>query len=82
MAKIKYTKEQIKHLLATDPEFVNSPKWNYSLSRLLANKNNGVTDQFAARLLFMTLEEFKEKRQEVINKYRQSLKVVIQPKDE
>lgn len=73
----KYTKEEIKRLLEVDPNFVNSPKWRYDLSKLIARNPNGVTDQFAARLLMMETEEFKEKRKEIENKYRQKLKIVL-----
>ncbi len=75
MSKIKLSKEEIIDRISTDPEFINSPKHKYNLDKLLKSNPNGVNDQFASNLLMMTLDDFHIKFKNVINKYRQKLKI-------
>lgn len=73
----KLSKSEIKDRVINDPAFINSPKHGYSLDSLLETNPNGVTDQFAANLLMMTLEEFQAGMESAIKKYRQRLKIEL-----
>lgn len=77
MSNNKLSKTEIKERILNDPGFINSRKHSYSLESLLEVNPNGVTDQFAANLLMMTLEEFQSGMESAIKKYRQKLKVEL-----
>jgi len=78
MKKERLTKAQIKEKLATEPDFINSPKHDYSLERLEVVNPNGVNDRFASSLLAISLEEFQALFKATIKKYRRLLKIDVE----
>jgi hypothetical protein len=78
MKKTKLSREEIKNKLESEEDFVNSPKHDYSLSKLERVNPNGVNDRFAASLLAITVEEFQSLFQSTVKKYRQLLKIDVE----
>ncbi len=80
--KKKYTKEELKKKIEEDPSLINSPRHNYDINSLLKRNPDGVTNQFAANLLMLTLEEFLLKYKNIIKKCRQTLKIDVDLSDD
>lgn len=58
----------------TDPDFVDSPKHNNSLKRLVSEYPNGVPDHIIRRALRLTQEEVDAVYSRAILKLRESLR--------
>ncbi len=67
---IALTNEQIRFLVDTDPDFVNSKRYDYSLKKLLEAHPDGCGDRLAAIALAMTETELEEEYQAVLKKIR------------
>ena len=77
MKKEKLTRAKIKEKIATEADFINSPKHNYSLESLEEVNPNGVNDRFASSLLAVSLEEFQALFKATVEKYRRLLKIDV-----
>lgn len=77
MKKERLTKAEIKAKLETEPDFINSPKHDYSLEKLENANPNGVNDRFAASLLATSVEEFQALFQSAVKTYRRLLNIDV-----
>ncbi len=68
------TQEEIRRRLDTDPDFVNLPKFDYSLRKVL-ERYDEVPEHLIARGLCMTVEEVQATTQRVLVSFRERLGV-------
>jgi hypothetical protein len=67
------TQEEIMLRLKTDPDFVNLPRYDYSLAKLLAKFPDGAPARVMAQALCMTEEELAELQDAVVKKLRRAM---------
>lgn len=60
--------------LDTDPDFICAPKYNNSISKLIDQNPNGVSDFTIRKVLMMSKEDLQRVYQSAMMKLRQSLK--------
>lgn len=70
------SKEVIKEKVLSDPDYINSKKYRYSLDRYLKN-NPTSPDNIIAHLLCMSEDEVKEVFEEAVIKIRQFMKIEV-----
>jgi hypothetical protein len=62
--------DEIKRKFAEDPDFVNLPKFGYSLQRALKRYPNGLPEELIAEALGTTVEGARARYNEVAAKLR------------
>lgn len=65
------TTDQAKKLILTDPDFVYSKKYGYSLTKLLERYPDGVPDKIIAQALLMTEDDVQELYDRVVKRLRE-----------
>ena len=70
------TKAQIKERVLTEPDYINSKKYRYSLSKYLKN-NPTSPDNIIAHLLCMDEEEVQKVFESAVIKIRQYMRVEV-----
>ena len=73
----KFSEEEKRVLIDTDPDFVFSPKHNYSMAKLMVDYPNGVPDSKIRTFLSMNDQEIEKEYQTGIMKIREYLDVDI-----
>lgn len=71
------TQEELKGLIQTEPDFINSKKHKYSLKKFLNQNPDGTTDHIIAIFLCITPEEVRLFYSRAVEKIRQKMKVVV-----
>lgn len=71
------TPEELKGLVQTEPDFINSKKHKYSLKKFLDQNPGGTTDHIIAIFLCMSPEEVRLNYSKAVEKIRQKMKVVV-----
>jgi len=69
-------KEEVKSRVLSEPDFINSKKYRYSLDRYLKN-NPTSPDNIIAHLLCMSEEDVKKVFEGAVVKIRQFMKVEV-----
>ena len=64
-----------KKKIEQEPDFIDSPRYDNSLSKFVLAKIEGVDDKTVAKLLHMTEEEVRDSMVRVIDKIRKAMKV-------
>lgn len=72
---VKLTDEQIKFLLETDPNFINSKRFGYSLKALAERYPDGAPDRIIASALSIPIVEVSAAYDRVVEKIQGLLKV-------
>jgi hypothetical protein len=67
--------EQIKNMIETDPDYIASKRYGYSLAALLERYPDGCPDRIIATVLQMTEEEVEYAYQSIVKKLRRLMKV-------
>jgi hypothetical protein len=67
--------EEIRNRIATEPDFVNIKRFDYSLEKVLERYPEGAPIKIIAQALHVTAQEVEETLEKVINKLRQKMKV-------
>jgi DNA-directed RNA polymerase specialized sigma24 family protein len=65
----------IKKRIQEEPDFIDSPRHDNSLSKLLTKKVDGVDEKTIAKLLHMSEEEVHDTIVRVVDKIRKAMKV-------
>jgi hypothetical protein len=65
----------IKRKIEEDPDFVDSPRHDNSISKLLGKKVDGVDEKTIAKLLHMSEEEVHDTIVKVVDKIRKAMKI-------
>ncbi len=68
----------IRKKVNTDPDYVNSKKYQYSLKKFLNRHPDGVTDNIISYLLCVTTDEVKGIYNRAVKKLRQAMKVDVE----
>lgn len=76
-AKMDNKSKDLKKQVETDPEFINSKKYKYKLSRYKKAHPDKTPDRQIAYMLACTEEEIQEIYETIINKARQILKINV-----
>lgn len=71
------TGAEAKHLLETDPNFIYSKRFDYSLEKLLERYPEGAPLRVIAQVMMMTEDDLEEMEQQIIEKVRQNLGIEI-----
>lgn len=71
------TSNEARELLATDPDFIYSKRFDFSLKKLLERYPEGAPTKVIAQSLMMTEDELQELEQSIIIKIRQGLRVEV-----
>jgi len=71
------TVDEIRHLIDTEPDFVNLKRCNNSLEQALETYPDGAPDKVIAQALMLTPEEVDELYESVIVKLRVLMKVEV-----
>lgn len=69
------TYEEAKRRVNSDPDFVYSKRFDYSLEKCLDRYPDGAPDKVIAQCLMLTEEEVEATYQEVVEKLRKIMKV-------
>ena len=64
-----------KKKIEQEPDFIDSPRYDNSLSKFVLAKIEGVDDKTVAKLLHMTEEEVRDSMVRVIDKIRKAMKI-------
>lgn len=67
--------EELKRKIAEDPDFIDSPRNDNSLAKLISKKPDGVDEKTIAKVLRMTEEEVHDTLARATNKIRKAMKV-------
>ena len=67
------TEKEIEHLLMNDEYFINSKKFNYSLSEVLAKHPDGIAPVLICRFLKIDPLKFPVIFQEILDKLQRSI---------
>jgi hypothetical protein len=67
------TDEEIKKLIAEDPDFIRSPKNSNSLSKLMKKNPDGIEDRIIAKYLMIEEDEVAKIYEDAIKKIRAML---------
>jgi len=68
-------KENTKYMIANDPEYIASKRFNYSLSKLIERYPDGCPDRVIANALQMSENEIEDLYKCIIVKLRKFMKV-------
>lgn len=71
------TSNEARELLNTDPDFIYSKRFDFSLKKLLDRYPEGAPTKVVAQALMMTEDELQELEQAIIIKIRQGLQVEV-----
>jgi hypothetical protein len=71
------TSNEARELLANDPDFIYSKRFDFSLKKLLNRYPEGAPTKVIAQSLMMTEDELQELEQSIILKIRQELRVEV-----
>jgi hypothetical protein len=71
------TSNEARELLATDPDFIYSKRFDFSLKKLLDRYPEGAPTKVIAQSLMMTEDELQELEQSIIIKIRQGLRIEV-----
>ena len=71
------TSNEARELLAKDPDFIYSKRFDFSLKKLLNRYPEGAPTKVIAQSLMMTEDELQELEQSIILKIRQELRVEV-----
>ena len=71
----KLTKEHIEERLKNDVDFIDSPRYNYSIGVLLKKHPEGVENTVIAKALHMTADEVEEAYLSAVKKLQKIMKV-------
>lgn len=69
------TPEEIMLRLKTDPDFINLPRYDFSLAKLLERFPDGAPSRIMAAALSISEEELEKLQTEVIKKLRRAIGV-------
>lgn len=69
------TDDELKHLVVTDPNFINLKRFNFSIEELLKRYETGVPDHIIANGLMISEHKLNTYYKEIIEKLRILLKV-------
>lgn len=69
------TPEEMKHMIETDPDYIASKRYSYSLASLLERYPDGCPDRIIATVLQMSEEEVEASYQTIVQKLRNLMKV-------
>jgi len=69
------TPEEMKHMIETDPDYIASKRYGYSLNTLLERYPDGCPDRIIANVLQMSEEEVETAYQGIVRKLRSLMKV-------
>jgi hypothetical protein len=67
--------EENKKKILNDPDFVNSPKYEYSLAKVLDRHPEGLSDRAIARLLMIEEDEIEEIYLDAVERLKKEMKV-------
>lgn len=70
--------EEIRQKIDTEPDFVNSKRFDFSLDKLLDRYPDGAPGRVIAQALLMTEEEVEELYLRTVAKLRRAMKVDIE----
>lgn len=70
---VQYTPEQ-REKAFTDPGYINSRKYKYSLEKFKDKNEKGIPDKVIAYFLCMSIEEVTKEYEDIVNKIRQFMK--------
>lgn len=59
-------KKNIKQKILNDPDYIWSPKYNYSLNKFMYRHDEGVENEHAAKVLLMEPDEVEKIYQEAV----------------
>ena len=65
--------EEKKHKIMEDEDYIDSPKFKYSLKELLEKNPDGVDNEAISKVLNMSVEEVEEVYQSAIKKLQKTL---------
>lgn len=71
------TPERARKLLETDPDFIYSKRFGYSLKKLLKRYPEGCPDRILAAALMMTEEQAEETYKQIVLKLRKLMGVTL-----
>ena len=71
------TSNEARELLSTDPDFIYSKRFDFSLKKLLDRYPDGAPTKVIAQSLMMTEDELQELEQTIIIKIRQGLRIEV-----
>lgn len=69
------TPEEVKNMIDTDPDYIASKRYGYSLTALLERYPDGCPDRIIATVLQMSEEEVDAMYQNIVQKLRKIMKV-------
>ena len=67
---VKMTKEEMRHKILNDPDWIYSKKNEFSLERLKGKYPDGCPDRIGASVLRLSLEDFQKEYEQIILKLR------------
>lgn len=67
---VKMTKEEMRHKILNDPDWIYSKKNENSLEKLKAKYPEGCPDRIGASVLRLSLEDFQKEYEQIIFKLR------------
>ena len=70
-------KDEVKQKISSDEDFINSKKYDYSISKFIEANPKGVSDNIIASFLCITKEEVQSIYDGVVKKIRHLLKVDV-----
>lgn len=71
------TSNEARELLNTEPDFIYSKRFDFSLKKLLDRYPEGAPTKVIAQSLMMTEDELQELEQSIIIKLRQGLRIEV-----
>lgn len=72
------TYEEAKKKLETDPDFIYSKRFDYSLEKCIEKYPEGAPNKIIAQCLMLTEEEVDETYRNVVEKLRKIMKVEVE----
>lgn len=67
--------EEKKHKLTQEEDYIDCPKFNNSIKKLIEKNPDGVDDETIARVLGISTEEVEQTYQNAIKKLQKILKI-------
>lgn len=72
------TSSEAREALATEPDFIYSKRFEFSLKKLLERYPEGAPTKVIAQSLMLTEDELQDLEQKIITKIRQELRVEVE----
>ena len=73
--KTTLTKQQIKHKIENEEDFIDYPRFNNSIKKLTQKHPNGVKTETISRALGISVDEVEETFQSALKKLKRIMKI-------